>query len=183
MSENQYYLAKPGTEDVLGPMTQSEIQAALAAGSVTPDYVYCIIGMQEWRSVQELPGVTPAPAAKPAPRPKPQTATLSTGTKPTSKTAAPAIGSKLTAQPATASTETKPDNHMVFAILVTILCCLPFGIVAMVKASQVDALWAQGLHKEARLAADSANTWCKASLWSAVAATLLYVLLSIAGLQ
>ena len=39
----------------------------------------------------------------------------------------------------------KPDNYLVWAILSTVFCCLPLGIVAIVKASKVDALWAQGL--------------------------------------
>lgn len=36
----------------------------------------------------------------------------------------------------------KPDNNLVWGILVTILCCLPFGIVSIIKASSVDNLWA-----------------------------------------
>lgn len=31
-----------------------------------------------------------------------------------------------------------PDNHMVWAVLVTVFCCLPLGIVSIVKASQVN---------------------------------------------
>ena len=38
----------------------------------------------------------------------------------------------------------KPDNNLVWAILSTILCCLPLGIVAIVYASKVDGLYNQG---------------------------------------
>ena len=37
-----------------------------------------------------------------------------------------------------------PNNYLVWSILVTIFCCIPFGIVAIVKSSQVNGLWAQG---------------------------------------
>lgn len=42
-----------------------------------------------------------------------------------------------------------PDNHMVGAILSTICCCLPFGIVAIIKASQVNSLYLQGQYVRA----------------------------------
>ncbi len=32
----------------------------------------------------------------------------------------------------------KPDNFLVWAILSTVLCCLPLGIVAIVYANKVD---------------------------------------------
>ncbi len=53
----------------------------------------------------------------------------------------------------------KPDNYLVWAILTTVLCCLPFGVVAIVKASKVDSLWAQELHEEAIQASNDAKKW------------------------
>ena len=47
-----------------------------------------------------------------------------------------------------------PDNNLVWGILVTLFCCLPLGIVSIVKASQVSGLWAQGRPAEAQAAAD-----------------------------
>ena len=35
-----------------------------------------------------------------------------------------------------------PDSNLVWAILCTVLCCLPLGIVAIVKAASVEKLWA-----------------------------------------
>lgn len=52
-----------------------------------------------------------------------------------------------------------PETHMAGAILATICCCLPFGIVAIVKANQVSSLYAQGLYDAAYLAADDARKW------------------------
>ena len=37
-----------------------------------------------------------------------------------------------------------PNNNLVLGILVTIFCCLPFGIVSIVKSTSVSKLWATG---------------------------------------
>ncbi|BBZ46081.1 CD225/dispanin family protein [Mycobacterium parmense] len=58
-----------------------------------------------------------------------------------------------------------PKNYLVWSILVTLFCCLPFGIVAIVKSSQVNGLWAQGRYPEAQAAADSAKKWV---MWSVI---------------
>ena len=53
----------------------------------------------------------------------------------------------------------QPDNMLVWAILVTILCCLPFGLPAIVYSSQVNGLWMANRRQEAYNAAKSARTW------------------------
>ena len=35
----------------------------------------------------------------------------------------------------------KPNNNMALAIITTVCCCLPFGIVAIIKANSVDSLY------------------------------------------
>ncbi|AGM04670.1 hypothetical protein ED92_26275 [Amycolatopsis sp. MJM2582] len=66
-----------------------------------------------------------------------------------------------------------PNNNLVWAILTTILCCLPFGIVAIVKANQVNTLWAQGQPAAAQEAADAAKKW---SIIAAIVGGVLIVL-------
>lgn len=71
---------------------------------------------------------------------------------------------------------TPPDNNLVWAILCTVLCCLPLGIVAIIKSSNVNTLWAQGNYEAAQKAADDAK---KYSIWGAAIAgifVILYVL-------
>lgn len=38
----------------------------------------------------------------------------------------------------------RPDNNLWLAVLVTVLCCLPFGIVSIIYSSKVDSSWAAG---------------------------------------
>lgn len=71
-----------------------------------------------------------------------------------------------------------PNNYLVWSILVTIFCCLPFGIVAIVKSSQVNGLWAQGRYAEAQASAASAKRWV---MWSAIAGFLVIVIMAMAG--
>lgn len=52
-----------------------------------------------------------------------------------------------------------PNNNLVWAILVTIFCCLPGGIYAIVRASKVNTLWINGQYDEAKKAADDAKKW------------------------
>jgi len=74
-----------------------------------------------------------------------------------------------------------PNNYLVWSILVTLFCCLPLGIVAIVKSSQVNGLWAQGRYAEAQASADSARKWV---IWGAVigvVAGIIYAIMAIAG--
>ena len=53
----------------------------------------------------------------------------------------------------------QPNIMLVWAILVTIFCFLPFGIPAIVYAAKVNSLWATNRKQEAYDAAKSARTW------------------------
>ena len=59
------------------------------------------------------------------------------------------------------SFEAPPEipNHLVWAILVTIFCCLPFGIVSIVYAARVNGFVAAGRIDSARQASQNAKTW------------------------
>ncbi len=63
------------------------------------------------------------------------------------------------------SIENRPDNNLIWAILCTVLCCLPLGIVAIIKSTKVNELWAQGNHEGARKAAADTK---KYAIWGAV---------------
>ena len=68
-----------------------------------------------------------------------------------------------------------PATYLVWAILATLLCCMPFGIVSIVKASQVSTLYYQGNYAEARAASRAARNWAIASAVSSGAIVLVYV--------
>ena len=71
----------------------------------------------------------------------------------------------------------EPDNYLVWAILSTVMCCLPLGIVSLVYSTKVSGLWAQGRYAEAQTAADNAKKWAIISaIVAAVAAAIGVVL-------
>jgi hypothetical protein len=69
--------------------------------------------------------------------------------------------------------QSEPDSHLVWAILCTVLCCLPLGIVSIVYSTKVSGLWAQGRYAEAQSAADSAKKW---AIIGAVVGAVSYVI-------
>lgn len=70
-----------------------------------------------------------------------------------------------------------PDNHLVWAILSTIFCCLPFGVVSIVYATQVEGLYLQGRYEEAVDKSNKAFKWAIAAAATVAAIMMLYVLI------
>lgn len=58
-----------------------------------------------------------------------------------------------------------PQNYLVFAILTTVLCCLPLGIASIVFSTQVNSKWAQGDVAGAQESARKAKLF---AIWGAV---------------
>ncbi|MFN2457907.1 MAG: CD225/dispanin family protein [Chitinophagaceae bacterium] len=69
-----------------------------------------------------------------------------------------------------------PKNWLAESILVTIFCCLPFGIVGIVNASQVNSKYASGDHEGAIRAANEAAKWTKIAFWVGLGILTLYLL-------
>ncbi len=55
----------------------------------------------------------------------------------------------------------RPDNNMVWAILSTIFCCIPLGIVSIIYALKVDELYSTGDYMGAQDAADNAKKYAQ----------------------
>jgi len=68
-------------------------------------------------------------------------------------------------------------NHMVWAILSTLFCCLPAGIVSIVYASKVNTLLVSGDIEGARQASKNAATWAIISAAALVVLVGIYLLL------
>ena len=78
------------------------------------------------------------------------------------------------------------DNKMIKAVLVTLFCCLPFGIVAIVKASEVNGKLAAGDVEGAQFSAAEADKWGNWGLITGLIANFLvflfYFVLGLAGI-
>jgi hypothetical protein len=72
-------------------------------------------------------------------------------------------------------------NYLVQSILVTLFCCLPFGIVAIVYAAQVDGKLAARDYSGAARASSSAKMWCWISFGIGMTGFALYMIAVIIG--
>ncbi len=75
-----------------------------------------------------------------------------------------------------------PNTYLVWAILVTIFCCLPFGIVSIVYAAKVESAYARKEYEEAERVSKQARNWMLAGLISGVVIGILYFVLVFAGI-
>lgn len=74
------------------------------------------------------------------------------------------------------NTNQKPDNYLVWAILTTILCCWPLGIVAIIKSTKVDSYWNAGQHDLAIQASNDAKKWSIISAICGAVGCILYAI-------
>lgn len=66
-----------------------------------------------------------------------------------------------------------PPNYLVWAILSTVLCFLPLGVVSIVFSTQVNTKWAMGDVAGAQIASEKAK---KFAMWSAITQAILVVI-------
>ena len=66
-----------------------------------------------------------------------------------------------------------PPNHLAWAIITTILCCLPLGIVSIVFAAQVNGKWSAGDVAGAQESSRKARLF---ALWGTIIGAVIGVL-------
>ena len=161
----KYYYLTPQNEQ-MGTVDANQ----LVALGVNANTLVWTQGMSQWApagQVQELkPFFAPAPAAAPAPpayvaQPAPQPAVYIQNSP--SGTSQPAMP--------------KPGNNMVLAVLSTLFCCLPLGIVAIIYASKVDNLYLAGDYAGALSASKTARNWAIAGAVGAIVISIIYLLI------
>lgn len=159
----QWYYAKGGAQ--LGPVEDSELRARIEAGEVGPGDLVWREGMGDWTpagQVAELRAVA-APVAGPAAPVAGTTAAAS----PYQPPAAAGYGGSLM------PTEKIP-NYLWQSIVVTLFCCWPLGIPAIVFAAKVDGFVARGDIAGAREASGKAKMWCWWSFGSGLLVIVAY---------
>jgi len=166
----QWYYSSNGAQT--GPVSADDLKSMLADGRVRPTDMVWREGMSDWvpaSSVSELAVVAPVPTAAAPIQAAPQV-----GASPTP------YQTPVAAQPMAQGYQGGDiPTYLWQSIVVTLLCCLPGGIVAIVYAAKVDGLKAQGNIDGARAASGSAKTWCWASFGIGLVITVLYIVLNI----
>ena len=70
----------------------------------------------------------------------------------------------------------RPNSYLALAIVSTILCCLPAGIVSIIYATKVNSAYADGNYDEANRASKNAKTWGLVSVGIALFGWIIYIL-------
>ncbi len=70
-----------------------------------------------------------------------------------------------------------PKTWLVESILVTIFCCLPFGIAGIVFASKVSSAFAAGRYDEALQASKDAGKWTKIGFFAGIVVIVVYLII------
>lgn len=163
-----------------GPVEASQLTAL----GVNANTLVWTEGMAQWApagQVQELASFF-APTAQPATPPTPSYAAQQVAPQPAPQPAQQAAPQSVvyvqtnpsgTSQPAMP----KPGSNMVLAVLTTVCCCLPLGIVGIVYASKVDGLYFAGDYAGALSAAKSARTWSVIGIVASLVISIIYLLI------
>ncbi|XP_071851760.1 proline-rich transmembrane protein 1-like [Apostichopus japonicus] len=83
----------------------------------------------------------------------------------------------LTAEPAATviirDTQLQPNDYLTLAIFATLCCCLPLGIVALIKAGEVRSKFSDGDMAGASESSKAAKKW---GIWGVIAGIAMWVL-------
>jgi len=71
----------------------------------------------------------------------------------------------------------RPNSYLALAIISTILCCLPIGIVSIIYATKVNSSYEDGHYDKAINASRNAKTWGLVAAGIAVFGWLIYILI------
>lgn len=152
-----WYYSKNGMQ--LGPLSQEELSSKAKSGEIQAYDLIWREGMTDWKPLAQVPEFQGL--VNPSTPPQ-----IGMGSVPIPQPVAYPAG----------YTPGSVPNYLWQSIVVTVLCCLPFGVVSIVHAAKVDSLLAQGDIVGANAASQSAKKWAIAGLASWGALIALYIL-------
>lgn len=141
----KYYIAENGKQ--VGPIEFNE----LLNHGITVNTLVWHEGMTEWAPAGSVPELAQLLGAAPVPPQQPN----------------------FPPQQPYAQHTPVPPTHLVGAILVTLFCCLPFGIVAIIKAANTSSAISQGNYEQAAQSSAEASKWIK---WSIICGVIYAII-------
>ncbi|MDE6329386.1 MAG: CD225/dispanin family protein [Muribaculaceae bacterium] len=161
---NAYYYINQANQQV-GPIDGSQL---LQAGVGRDTMVWCA-GMPTWTRAADVPELAPLFAAsQPVYGPKYGDPNGGAYGQPYSPGAQPPM--------------VQPQSYLWLAILSTVLCCMPLGIVSIIYASKVNSCWTQGRYQEAYDNSKNARLWALIGAGVGLVVSIIYFFVVIAEL-
>lgn len=161
-----YHINRNGTTS--GPYTEPVFFQMLSSGQILPTDLVWREGEPDWRPASEYPGL--ARPGGPPPMPGAQDPYAPSPYRPPSS---PVFAS--------AHHGPTPPTYLTQAILVTVLCCIPFGIPAIVNAASVSGKIQAGDYAGAKVASDRARFWCWMGFGFGLGVSVIYGVLIATG--
>jgi hypothetical protein len=147
----------------LGPYTLDELRRYYGQGRIADtDHAWCD-GMPQWVPLTHLLRIAPSPVTPPR-------IPLDHAYRSQNRVEQTIVQHVIV----------KPDSYMLSAVLVTLLCCLPFGIVSIVFASQVDTKFNAGDYAGAQDSSNKAKNWYHAALIAGILILIGSILVNVA---
>ena len=170
-----YFVGNNGQQN--GPVPAE----TLKDNGVTLDTLVWCEGMAGWTKVADVEELAPlfAPPAPPTP-PVPPVPPVPPAT-PVYHQSEPVTKTENTYTDPTVNQNIRPDTYLVWSILATLFCCLPFGIAAIVNASNVEKLWYLGEKEEAIRKSENAKKWCWVSFGCGIAYFIIMFIIGFAS--
>ena len=75
-----------------------------------------------------------------------------------------------------------PKTWLVESIIVTCLCCLPFGIIGIINATKIETLYFSGAYEQALYRSKQAKKWTLWGFFTALVFFLIYIITLIISL-
>lgn len=139
-----------------GPVDDTTFRALVANGTIRPDTLVWHDGMPSWQPLSTAaPGLAPGSVPPPPP-------------------SVPAT----TVAPASPLPPGTVPNHLVGAILVTVCCCMPLGVVSILYAAKVNGLLAAGKLRDAQDASKNASIWMWVAFGLGIVSNIICIIFS-----
>ena len=138
-----------------GPVSSDQVRQWIAEGRANAQTLVLAEGTTEWKALGSLPEFAEA-VSHHAPPP------VAAGPPPAGMASA------------TVPIQPHVPNYLVQSILATLCCCLPFGVVAIIYAAQVNSKLSAGDTAGAMAASRNARLWCWISLATGLVFTVIY---------
>jgi hypothetical protein len=146
-----------------GPVSADQLRQWIAEGRADANTQVQAEGTTDWKPLRDFPEFAANLAQQATAPPAPAYAAPPPGMAPTFS----APGGVMPRVP----------NYLVQAILCTLCCCLPFGVVAIVYAAQVNGKLQDGDYEGAVAASKNAKMWCWISFGIGLAANIVFLIL------
>ncbi len=178
-----YYLDNNGTQQ--GPVDKSLLRSV----GVTADTLVWKKGMEQWVKASLVPELRPIFISEPVDTPptplnasqRPYTNENVGYNKDEKSFGTTTAASAYSAGTANNTKPAKPNNNLIFAIVTTILCCVPLGAVAIYYAYQSDSAYNAGDLQAAESNGKNARNWSIAGVVSCAIGSIIYIILMVIG--